>query len=702
MRARDPDREAFVTRGDVQIFYQVFGEGEPTVLLLPPWSVAHARAWRAQTAYLARHCRVVTFDGRGNGRSSRPEEPAAYADVEFAADALAVLDAVGVEQASLVCHSRGAYWALLMAAEHPERVTSVTFIGPVLPIPLDTDATPVGPTYSFTRSLDTQEGWAKFNRHYWLQDYRGFLEFFFGQVFSEPHSATQIEDCVAWGLETTPQILIATILAPNRITTTTVEHYTQLVSCPVLVIHGTDDRVVSHAVGARLADMTRGSLVTIEGGGHAPHGRDPIKVNMLLREFIKPQRRPTHVTWTRAHTRGRRALYVSSPIGLGHIRRDLAIADQLHTRCPDLAIDWLAQHPVTDMLAARGECIHPASAHMANESRHIESGSTHHDLHIFERFRHMDEIRVANYMLFHDVAQETLYDLWIGDEAWELDYFLHENPEEKRAAYVWLTDFVGALPMPDGGEREAFLTADANAEMLEQVERYPRLRDRTLFVGNPEDIVPATLGPGLPSIREWTQYHFDFTGYITDVNPLSPLDRVALRAHLGYHPDEQICLVSVGGSAAGEDLLRRVIAAFPAAKRHLPRLRMIVVAGPRIAPGLLSRMEGLEVRGYVHDLTQHLAACDLAVVQGGLATCMELTASKRPFLYVPLEHHFEQQFHVVYRLDRYGAGRRVDYASATADVIASAIVEEIGREVAYRDVERDGAARAAARIAELL
>jgi pimeloyl-ACP methyl ester carboxylesterase/predicted glycosyltransferase len=701
MRARDPDREAFVTRGDVQIFYQVFGEGEPTVLLLPPWSVAHARAWRAQTADLARHCRVVTFDGRGNGRSSRPEEPAAYADVEFATDALAVLDAVGVEQASLVCHSRGAYWALLLAAEHPERVTGVTFIGPVLPITVDPGATRVGPTYSFTRTLDTQEGWAKFNRHYWLQDYRGFLEFFFGQVFSEPHSATQIEDCVAWGLETTPEILIATILAPNRITSATVEHYTQQVSCPVLVIHGTDDRVVSHAVGARLADMTGGSLVTIEGGGHAPHGRDPVKVNMLLREFIKPQR-PPRVTWTRAHSRGRRALYVSSPIGLGHVRRDLAIADQLRTRCPDLAIDWLAQHPVTEMLAARGERIHPASAHMANESRHIESGSSHHDLHIFERFRCMDEIRVANYMLFRDVAHETPYDLWIGDEAWELDYFLHENPEEKRAAYVWLTDFVGALPMPDGGEREAFLTADANAEMVEQVERYPRLRDRALFVGNPEDILPATLGPGLPSIREWTQHHFDFTGYITDVNPLSPLDWEALRARLGYRSDEQICLVSVGGSAAGEDLLRRVIAAYPAAKRHLPRLRMIVVAGPRIAPGSLSQMEGLEVRGYVHDLTQYLAACDLAVVQGGLATCMELTASKRPFLYIPLEHHFEQQFHVAYRLDRYGAGRRMDYASASVDVIASAIVEEIAREIAYRDVERDGAALAAARIAELL
>ena len=64
----------------------------------------------------------------------------------------------------------------------------------------------------------------------------------------------------------------------------------------------------------------------------------------------------------------------------------------------------------------------------------------------------MDEILLANFMVFHDLVREEDYDLWIGDEAWELDYYLHENPEQKTAAYVWLTDFVGWLPMPDGGD----------------------------------------------------------------------------------------------------------------------------------------------------------------------------------------------------------------------------------------------------------
>ena len=167
-------------------------------------------------------------------------------------------------------------------------------------------------------------------------------------------------------------------------------------------------------------------------------------------------------------------------------------------------------------------------------------------------------------------------------------------------------------------------------------------------------------------------------------------------------PDEQVCIVTVGGSGVGGDLLRRVIAAFPEAKRLVPGLRMVVVAGPRIDPASLPSVEGLELRAYVHDLYRHLAACDLAVVQGGLTTTMELAANRRPFLYFPLRHHFEQNHHVRHRLERYGAGRCMDYETATPDVIAQAIAEEIGREPDYRPVESDGAARAAALIAELL
>ena len=207
-------------------------------------------------------------------------------------------------------------------------------------------------------------------------------------------------------------------------------------------------------------------------------------------------------TWTRALDRKRRALYISSPIGLGHAQRDVSIADELRKLHPDLEIDWLAQHPVTAVLETRGERIHPLSAELASESAHITNESSEHDLNAFQAIRRMDEILVANFMVFHDAVEEGEYDLVIGDEAWDVDHFLHENPELKRTAFAWMTDFVGWLPMPEGGDREAFLTADYNAEMIEHVERFPRIRDRAIFVGEPDDIVPDDFGPDMPNIRD--------------------------------------------------------------------------------------------------------------------------------------------------------------------------------------------------------
>jgi len=411
---------------------------------------------------------------------------------------------------------------------------------------------------------------------------------------------------------------------------------------------------------------------------------------------------PTTVTWTRALSRRRRALYISSPIGLGHAQRDVSIAAELRKLQPDLEIDWLAQHPVTAVLEEHGERIHPASEWLASESGHIASESTGHELNAFQAIRRMDEILVNNFMVYHEVVEGGEYDLVIGDEAWDVDYYLHENPELKRTAFAWLTDFVGWLPMPDGGDREAFVTADYNAEMIEQIARFPRIRDRAIFVGNPDDIVPDDFGPGMPKIRDWTEQHYAFSGYITGFDPTPLLERrEELRRELGYRPDERVVIVTVGGSGVGESLLRRVVDAWPEANRLVNGLRMIVVAGPRIDPAGLEQ-PGLEVRAFVPDLYRHLAACDLAVVQGGLTTTMELTAARRPFLYFPLRNHFEQNRHVRHRLERYGAGRYMAYDASPPEVIAGAIADEIDRPVAYRPVESDGAARAAALIAELV
>jgi pimeloyl-ACP methyl ester carboxylesterase/predicted glycosyltransferase len=706
-RARYPDTEGFVEREGQSLFYEVYGDGEETIFLLPTWSLVHSRYWKMQIPYLARHFRVLAMDGLGNGRSDRCRDRHRYGPAEFARDCLAVMDASGTEQAVMVSLSTGAQYQLELARLAPERVVGAVFIAPLFPYTPSHNSVLTHPlAFSFSQrfQLPSPVWWG--HMAHWRQDYLASAEWFISRSLPEPHSAKTIEDVVGWALDTDPETLATTLshgkfLRDRR----TLSKLARGLDRPVLVVCGERDKITPPRDARALARLSKGRLEMVSGAGHFLHGRKPVGFNIALRDFAEDafgrERTPRDPTVYRPDGRPR-ALLISSPIGLGHAQRDVAIARELRVLNPDLQIDWLAQDPVTRMLQAEGERIHPASAHLANESRHIESESAEHDLHAFHAIRRMDEILAANFMVFHDVVREQRYDLWIGDEAWELDYYLHENPSEKRVPFAWLTDFVGFLPMDDGDARERFLAADHNAQKVEHIAEHPEVRDISLFVGNPDDIVPERLGPELPMIRDWTERNYDFTGYVTGFDPADLSDRTKLRAELGYGDDERVCIVTVGGSGVGADLLRRVMEAFPQAKELIPELRMIAVAGPRIDPESLPSQAGLEVVPYVHNLYRHLAACDLAVVQGGLTTSMELTANKRPFLYFPLRHHFEQCIHVRHRLERYGAGRRMDYDDSPPEQIAEAIGREIGREVEYRDVEVDGAANAARRIAELL
>src|SRR5215216_4291941 len=133
-RARYPDEEGYIERDGVRVFWESYGEGDQTIVFLPTWTLVHSRVWKAQIPYFARHFRAICFDPRGNGRSDRPAHPRAYAEREFAQDAIDVMDVCGVDRAIFVALSRGAQRGLLLAAEHPERVSGIVFIGPMAPL----------------------------------------------------------------------------------------------------------------------------------------------------------------------------------------------------------------------------------------------------------------------------------------------------------------------------------------------------------------------------------------------------------------------------------------------------------------------------------------------------------------------------------------------------------------------------------------
>ena len=700
-RAVLPSSEGVVDVGGVEIAWEVFGEGDNTLLFMPPWAIVHSRFWKAQIATMARSFRVVTYDGRGNGRSGRPTRSADYVDAVKVGDALAVLDETGTADCLLVAHCGSAGTALRLAAEYPDRVSAMVSIAPSLPL---SPPIPERVGFPLREPAATYENWAKANVHYWAREggYDDYLRFFFGHCFPEPHSTKQIDDCVAWGHEIGPDTLATLMDAPG----TTREHAIELLGrlrCPVLFVQGSEDEITPPDRCAAMLELLPGSeLAVFDGCGHGLNARDPVRFNLMLRGFadrVFDVRTP--VVHRRALTRSPRALLVSSPIGLGHAWRDIAIARELRRLRPGLEIEWLAQHPVTRVLEDCGETIHPASELMAGESAHIAASSSGHDLPVFQAWREMDEIFVANFMLFHDVAREGCYDLWVGDEAWEVDYFLHENPELKTARYCFLTDFVGWLPMPEGGAREAELTADYNAEMIRQIDRFPGVRDLALFVGEPDDVLPAAFGPGLPEIRPWTEAHFDFSGYILPGHQaaLPPWDE--LRESFGWAPEETVVVVAVGGSGVGSDLLARALAAHPFLSSSVDRLRMVLIAGPRIDPASFDVPDGAEVLSYVHEAGRMLAAADAALVQGGLTTTMELVAAGRPFVSVPLRRHFEQNGHVAHRLRRYGHERSVD-PDASPEQLAAALVDALRTPPTYRPVRADGALRAATAIAALI
>jgi pimeloyl-ACP methyl ester carboxylesterase/predicted glycosyltransferase len=681
----------YVWRSGVKLFYQVVGAGSHDVFLLPQCQPAtYSRTFKYQVPYLSRYFRVVTMDQRGNGRSDRPatgyDLESRYEDIQ------AVLEAAVRPPFALVALSCGAIPAFKYVVEHPGAVSHLILLGgqyaESVPQPFEEKVAPV------IRG-----------------DFAGWRERLFTRIFPEPHSLKAIEDGIGWAGESTPEILVESLRAIDG---SNVHDLLARIQVPTLALHGTRDRIVPYAHAEKLVAAIPGArLVSFEGGGHGLFGRDMTKVNRLIRDFVLDRPIASHsipATTARTtpparsrRTSQRRILWLSSPIGLGHIQRDIAIARALRQAHPDVTVDFLAANPADRVVEALGERLHPATRLLLNESAHFEGWARDHELHAFNALWDMDEVLAANFMTFADVVEREDYDLWVGDEGWDLDYFLHENPELKRAPYVFLTDFIGFLPMRDDATSVEFRRAwEKNAETVDHLKLHPDVRDLSIMVGDEQDVLDREFGPDLPNMRQWAREHFRFSGYTYHFDPADYRDKAALRHELGYRDGERVILVSVGGTTVGRRLLEKCAQAFALVAPRLPDTRMVLVAGPRLAADALPRGPRLEVRPFVPQLFRHHAAAHLAVVQGGLTTTMELAAFRTPFLYFPLRNHFEQNLHVARRLDRLGAGVRMDYDRTTVEELATAILDHLGKPVHYRDVPAQGTERAARAIAELL
>jgi pimeloyl-ACP methyl ester carboxylesterase len=287
-RARLPDASGVAVSADgVRIAYDVYGSGSPTLVLLPSAPIIHSRQWKGQVPYLSRRWRVVTYDGRGNGRSDRPIDLDSYQDDRFVDDLEAVLDATATDAAVLVGLCGDGVWrSIRFAAANPRRVLGLVAFAVGVP-----RLTPPQPHYvaayaTFDDELPTTEGWAKLNRHHWQRDYEDYAQFFFGEVTSEPHSTKAIDDAVGWALDGSVDAMIADAGAQFPLDVVQVEETCRAVRCPMLLVHGSEDTCQPPARAHRLAEITGAPLVIVEGADHMIPGRHPVLANLLIRDFV--------------------------------------------------------------------------------------------------------------------------------------------------------------------------------------------------------------------------------------------------------------------------------------------------------------------------------------------------------------------------------------------------------------------------------
>jgi UDP:flavonoid glycosyltransferase YjiC (YdhE family) len=386
-----------------------------------------------------------------------------------------------------------------------------------------------------------------------------------------------------------------------------------------------------------------------------------------------------------------RILFISWTLGLGHITRDLAIARELRRRAPDIELSWLACSPANEVLRKDGENVLPESQRLVNETELMEQVSEKaHSLNLLKYCIRWATGWGPNLQVFEDVIKRQRFDLLVGDEAYEVVAALLQRKLSLERPFLAIHDFFGVDPIKNS--------------LFEKLMGYRIARgfhgtDPTglvefLFAGELEDLPDDRFGFLLPNRRQWARKHCQFLGYIVPFSPSDCFNERQIRAKLGYG-DEPLIVCSIGGTAIGKSLLELCGQTFPLIRDEIPDLRMLLVCGPRLLPESLDVPDSVEVLGYVPALFEHFAASDLVIVQGGGTTTNELAALRKSFLYFPLEEHFEQQIHVTGKLKRHGAGIEMQYSETTPELLAAAILENIGKEVTWPRIPADGAKKAA-------
>ena len=396
----------------------------------------------------------------------------------------------------------------------------------------------------------------------------------------------------------------------------------------------------------------------------------------------------------------KKVLFISGSLGLGHVGRDIEIAEELRKLHPEIEISWMAESPASDVLEKAGEKLLPEAKLLFSSNAVLEKSAVDYSANLVRWAMNVRKGWGKNGEVYEKISRDYDFDLWIGDEPYDIMIAMVNNPSLKKCPFAVIYDFLGldASTWNPVDHIAAYLT---NRLWLRFLTSQPSLADASIFIGELEDVPDRRFGFLLPNRRKNAQKLLDFVGYIVPEDMDEFRDKVKAREILGYG-DEPLILCSIGGTSAGKDLLDLCVRAYPLIKARLENVQMLLVCGPRLSPESIKAPEGVKVLGYVPNLYRHMGAADLCIVSGGGTITLELTALRKPFLYFPLERHFEQEVSVAGRCQRHRAGIKMTCTKTTPEMLAEAALSSIGKEVDYAKIPIDGSREAAKRISEFL
>jgi len=392
-------------------------------------------------------------------------------------------------------------------------------------------------------------------------------------------------------------------------------------------------------------------------------------------------------------------LFITGPIGLGHVAREMEIAKELRKLDPSVEIFWSAEEPAASVLRSAGEKIPHSLAEAQNTTGFVDRVADDYSVSLCTMFLKWLKTFPDRMALYKKIMKEEGIDTVVGDEAMDVMLTLVKEPGLKDFKFVYLTDFFGAYQVKMK-PMELMATRIFNKSWGKFMEN-PELYEEFIFIGEKEDIGEESLGVLLPNRRDLAYKYAKFVGQILPFRPEDYMDREAMKRKLGYGQGPLI-ICTGGGSSAGKPLLNLCAKAYPILKKSIPDVQMKIVTGPRISPQEIVSVDGVQVTGYVPKLYEHFAAADLVVTSGGGTSTLELTALQRPFLYFPFQDHWEQNHDVVRRCERYAAGIKMTYDKTTPESLSQAIQENLGKKTSYPQVPLEGAAKTAKLVQEVM